>query len=266
MSGIYDDFYDGADYDIIDTAIENKNRFSPIWLVIEDALNLDISNPGYNITSVEQGLRNSAIRLGTMDYYRYWPFRVRTVHRYGMGKENLEIPFESIMQKVDDKWKPYAHYLGVLRMNKPSWNQLSNPMNFDRFLLGVSTNSTYQNDILKTLTYETYEHLSTGAPQYEVDMMNARVKVTVPFGIGQIIIDHAIGFVTPELVEMTKVDWLCKFISYRFIESIINARSAVKLDSDFDISTEALKERLAKLHEEVNNIKKYSIAHLCKWN
>lgn len=261
---IYSTFMDESDYTTYDG--ENRNRFAPIWTFIEDAINLDISNPSYMISVKEQGLKHSAIRLGTTDYYRYWPFRVRTVHRYGMSAENLNIPFEMIMAKIDDVWKPHAHYLGIMRINRPSWNQLSNPNNFDRYLLGVSLNGNNNYDIMKTLTYETYEHLSTGSPQYEVDMMHSTVKVTVPFGIGQLIIDHAIGFNTPEMVEMTKVDWLCKFISYRFIESIINARSAVQLDADFTISTDALKERLGRLKEEVDHIKRNAISPICKWD
>lgn len=264
MSDIYD-FLDGGDYDNNYDG-DNRNRFPPIYRIIADALNLDISNPGYKISVQEQGLRNAAIRLGTLDYYRYWPFRVRTVHRYGMSAANLSIPFEEVMAKLDEEWRSHAHYLGIMRINKPSWNQLSNPYNFDRYLLGVSVNGTNNYDIMKTIAYETYEHLSTGAPQYEVDMMHSQIKVTVPFGVGQLIIDHAIGFESPDLVEMTKVDWLCKFISYRFIESVINARSSVVLKADFDISTDALKERLAKLKEETDNIKKYAISYLCKWN
>ena len=265
MSNDIYDFLDGGDYDN-DFDGESRNRFPPIYHVINDALNLDISNPGFKISDQEIGLRNAAIRLGTMDYYRYWPFRVRTVHRYGMSAANLTIPFEAVMAQIDEVWRNHAHYLGIMRINKPSWNQLSNPYNFDRYLLGVSVNGANNYDIMKTIAYETYEHLSTGAPQYEVDMMHSTIKVTVPFGVGQLIIDHAIGFNMPDLVEMTKVDWLCKFISYRFIESIINARSSVVLKADFDISTEALKERLNRLKEEVDDIKKKAISHIVKWD
>lgn len=261
---IYGTFIDESDYTTYNG--DNKNRFAPIWTFIEDALNLDIGNPGFMISAQEQGLKKSAIRLGTTDYYRYWPFRVRTVHRYGMHAENLTIPFEMVMSKLDEEWKSHAHYLGIMRINKPSWNQLSNPANFDRYLLGVSLDGSNNYDIMKTIAYETYEHLSTGAPQYEVDMMHSLIKVTVPFGVGQLIVDHAIGFDTPEMVEMTKVDWLCKFISCRFIEAVIQARSGVVLDSDFTISTEALKERLNKLREEVDHIKKFAISPLVKWD
>ena len=119
---------------------------------------------------------------------------------------------------------------------------------------------------MKTLAYETYEHLSTGNAQYEIDRMHSTINITCPFGIGQLIIDHHVGFTTPALVDPTKVDMLCKFVSYRFIEAVIQSRSGIKLEADFEIATDALKERFNRLHEQVEDIKKKSIAYICKFD
>jgi len=263
MSADYDDW---LSYDVVPEGIENKDRFYEISTIIRDALMLDIANPGFMISEQEQGLRSAAIHLGTIDYYRYFPFRIRTLHRFGNTQTNLIIPFEFVISKLDEEWRPYSYYLGVGRINRPSWNQLSNPNNFDRYLLGVNISNNNQYDIMKTIAYETYEHLSTGNAQYEVDRMHSTINVTCPFGTGQLIIDHHVGFKTPCLVEPSKVDFLCKFISLRFIEAVIQARSAIELDADFTISTEALKNRYEKLKEEVDHIKKYSLSYIVKFD
>ena len=95
--------------------------------------------------------------------------------------------------------------------------------------------------------------------------MQDRIEVLQPWGFGLLAWDFAIGFTSPEYVEMSKSDWLCKFISLRFIESIIQAREGVQFDADFKLSTEALKERLKTLKEEVDSIKNHSVLHINQW-
>ncbi len=244
-------------------------KFSPIRDIIEDAITLDLANPGYTISVKEQSLKDAAIRLGTMDYYRCWPMKIRMSQVYTTSQTTGTITFDEIFSKgfpqIPEEQLPYAHFLGVLRVNKPSWNQRSNPNYFDRRLIGVQLDAG-QMDILKMTLAETYEDLSTGQPQYEINRTNSTINVMFPFGLGQLIWDFAVGFTTPEYCEMAKVDFLCTFISYRLIESIIQARSGVKLDADFEISTAALEKRLDYLQEKVDQIKKLSISHLGQWS
>jgi hypothetical protein len=245
-------------------------KFSPIHEVIENAINLDLANPGFLISEKEQGLKDSAIYMGCLDYYRCWPMKVRMARKYGMDGGQYTIPFDAVFNegvpRIPKEQQKYAYFLGVMRVNKPSWNQMSNPNNFDRQLLGVSIQPN-QYDPLKQITYETYEDLSTGQPQFDIDRTTSTINVMCPFGLGQLIWDFAVGFTNPEYVEMSKVDWLCTFISYRFIESIVQARSGIKLtNAGFDVSTAALEERLAYLREKVGKIKALSISYLCQWS
>lgn len=244
-------------------------KFSPINDVIEDAITLDLANPGYAISVKEQSLKNAAIRLGTMDYYRCWPMKVRMTTVYSATQTTGTITFDEVFAKgipaIPEEQLPYAYFLGVMRVNRPSWNQRSNPNMFDRRLIGVQLDAG-QMDILKSTLAETYEDLSTGQPQYEINRTNSTINVMHPFGLGQLIWDFGIGFTTPEYCEMAKVDFLCTFISYRFIESIIQARSGVKLDADFEISTEALEKRLEYLRTKVDDIKLKALSHLGQWS
>lgn len=244
-------------------------KFSPINEIIEDAITLDLANPGYTISVKEQSLKDAAIRLGTMDYYRCWPMKVRMTQTYSSTQTTSTITFDEIFAKgiptIPEEQLPYAHFLGVMRVNRPSWNQRSNPNFFDRRLIGVQLDAG-QMDILKSTLAETYEDLSTGQPQYEINRTNSTINVMLPFGLGQLIWDFAIGFSVPDYVEMSKVDFLCTFISYRLIESIIQARSGIKLDADFEISTAALEKRLDYLREKVDQIKALSLSHLGQWS
>jgi hypothetical protein len=132
-------------------------------------------------------------------------------------------------------------------------------------MLGVQVdNSNF--DIMKTLLSNTLDELSTGQPNYVINRMMNRVEVFLPWGLGLMSWQMGIGFDSPEYVEMTNVDILCKFISYRFIESLIQARSGINLSADFTIDVTALKERLGRLKEEVDSLKNLSALSLADWS
>ena len=262
-------------------------NFSPIREVIENALNLDIANPNMAISTKEAGIRDAAVTLGCMDYFRHFPLRttMSTTYNSGWGgtntfnwaglvaprveNGNMVIPFEDVFTRASPRVPPEqlenAHFLGVMRVERPAWNTYSNPSMWDKQMLGIQVNNTMF-DINKTILSNTLDDLSTGQPRYHINRMENRIEVMQPWGFGQLTWDFAIGFNNPEYVEFTKVDFLCKFISYRFIESIIQARDGVKLNADFEISTEALKARLEKLKTEVDSIKSHSTLHLVQWS
>lgn len=257
-----------------------------IQQIIDDAINLDLANPNLSISTKEQALKESAIRLGTLDYFRSFPMRINMETQYNSGYGNAStfnwsglsspiiengmmiIPFEKIYTEGSPKVPPEqldnAQFLGVMRVSRPAWGTYSNPSLWDKQMLGVQMN--YQNyDITKTLLSNTLDELSTGQPRYNCNMMQNRIEVLQPWGWGILSWDFAIGFISPEYVEMSKVDWLCKFISLRFIESIIQAREGVQFDADFKISTDALKERLKTLKEQVNSIVNHNVLHITQW-
>lgn len=262
-------------------------NFSPIRSIIDRAINLDLANPNLSISTKEALLKEDAITLGCLDYYRSFPMRITMQTAYNSGTTgmttfnwaglvaptmvdgNMVIPFDDVFSrgtpKVPTEQMDHAHFLGVMRVERPAWNTYSNPSMWNKQLLGIQVDNT-QFDIMKTILSNTLDDLSTGQPRYNINRMQNRIEVQLPWGFGQLSWDFAIGFDSPEYVEMTKVDFLCKFISLRFIESIIQARDGVKLDADFEISTEALQKRLEKLRDEVDSIKNHSVLHLAQWN
>lgn len=258
-----------------------------IQQIIDDAINLDLANPNLSISTKEQALKESAIRLGTLDYFRSFPMRINMETMYNSGYGNAStfnwsglsspviengmmiIPFEKVFTEGSPKVPPEqldnAYFFGVMRVSRPAWNNYNSPANFDAQLLGIRQTTVNNYDIMKTLVSNTLDELSTGQPRYTINRMQDRIEVLQPWGFGILSWDFAIGFTSPEYVEMSKSDWLCKFISLRFIESIIQARDGVQFDADFKISTDALKERLKTLKEEVDSIKNHSVLHINQW-
>lgn len=262
--------------------------FGPIYKIIDNALNLDLANPNLAISTKEALLKENAIMLGCLDYFRCFPLRTVMTTAYNSNSAGLTvydwasgltvpkmkdgyivIPFEEVFEKAVPKISPdqiqNAYFLGVMRVERPAWNTYSNPGLWDKQLLGIQVNNT-QFDIMKTILSNTLDDLSTGQPKYWIDRSQNSIFLESPWGFGQLSWEFAIGFTSPEYVEYSKVDFLCKFISYRFIESIIQARDGVKLDSDFEISTEALQRRLEKLYEEIDSIKNHSILNINVWS
>lgn len=263
--------------------------FSPIHKIIDNAISLDLANPNFAISEKESALKESAIMLGCLDYYRTFPMRTIYLTTYDASnngiatfdwaglprpkKDNgvMYVPFEDVLTlgtpRVPADQLEHAHFLGLLRIERPYWSNYSNPSMWEKSMFGFQvTGSTNNFDYMSTLTSNTLDELSTGQPFYTINTMQNRVEVFVPWGFGQLSLSCCIGFDSPEYVEMSKVDFLCKFISYRFIESIIQARDGVKLDADFTISTEHLSARLGRLKEELDSIKNHTPLHLALWS
>lgn len=262
-------------------------NFGPIRDIVESALLLDLGNPNGTVSTKENMIKENAIRLGCLDYYRTFPLNISMSTAYNSGTPgistfnwagglvapriiggNAVIPFEDVFSlgvpHVPEAQRQNAYFLGVIRAERPAWSTYSNPSMWDKQLLGIQVNNT-QFDIQKTILSNTLDEVSTGQPRYVINRMENRIELQTPWGFGQISWIMAIGFTSVEYVEMTKVDFLCKFISLRFIESIIQAREGVQLQADFTISTEALKARLAVLREEVDSIRNNSILKIAQW-
>lgn len=262
-------------------------EFYPIKTLIDQAIALDLANPNLAISDKEALLKEAAISLGTLDYYRAFPMRINLCTAYSsdsgyvstfnwsnvvkplMVDGMLVIPFNDVFSKgspvVPSDQMQNAYFLGVMRVERPAWNTWSNPSMWSMQMFGIQVgNSNF--DLMSTILSNTLDDLSTGQPQYTINRMKNRIEVLIPWGFGMLSWQLGIGFTSPEYVEPSKVDHLLKFISYRFIESIIQARSGVELDSDFKISTEALKTRLEKLKEECDSLRNHSVLCINQWN
>lgn len=261
--------------------------FTPIKDIIDRALALDVGNPNGAVSEQERLLRENAISLGTLDYYRTFPMRLTMSTTYNannttttfdwagippLRKENgvVYITFDDFFlyatPKIPEEMKKYAYFLGILRMERPYWSSWSNPGAWERQMFGYQVSGTQNFDIMKTILNNTYDDLSTGQPRYMINRMQNRIDILQPWGFGQLSLEGAIGFTSPEFVEMSRVDNLCKFISLRFVESIIQARDGVVFDADFQINTDALQRRLETLKEEVDSIKNDSVLHVNIWS
>jgi len=261
--------------------------FYPIKDLINNAIALDVANPNLAISEKETLLKEAAITLGTLDYYRCFPMRsvlmtayssstggVSTFNWNGMVQPQVEdgmlvIPFDQVFSRgtpnVPAEQLENVYFLGVMRVERPAWNTWSNPSMWNMQMFGIQTGANQNFDLQQTILSNTLDDLSTGQPRYTINRMKNRIEVLQPWGFGMLAWDIALGFTSPEYVEPSKSDHLLKFISYRFIESIIQARSGVELDGDFKISTEALRARLDKLKEETDSLKNHSVLHLAQW-
>ena len=260
--------------------------FYPIKDLIDSAIALDVANPNLAISDKETLLKEAAIKLGTLDYYRAFPMRTTVCTAYSSDSGfvstfnwssiikpivedgMLIIPFADALSKGSPKIPAdqleHAYFMGVMRVERPAWNTWSNPSMWNMQMFGIQVgNSNF--DLMSTILSNTLDDLSTGQPRYTINRTKDRIEVLTPWGFGMLSWDLAIGFDSPEYVEPSKSDHLLKFISYRFIESIIQARSGVELDSDFKIHTEALQARLEKLKEECDSLRNHSVLHLAQW-
>ena len=262
-------------------------KFSPIKNLIDNAIALDVANPNLAISDKETLLKEAAINLGTMDYYRFFPLRVTMCTAYSsdsgymstfnwssmvrptMEDGMLTIPFEDALSKASPRIPAdqldNAYFMGVMRVERPAWNTWSNPSMWNMQMFGIQVgNSNF--DIQSTILSNTLDDLSTGQPRYTINRTKDRIEVLIPWGFGMLSWDLAIGFNSPEYVEPSKANHLLKFISYRFIESIIQARSGVQLEGDFKSSVDALQARLDKLKEDIDSLKQHAVLSIAQWN
>ena len=113
-------------------------KFSPIKDLIDSAIALDVANPNFAISDKETLLKEAAIKLGTLDYYRFFPLRVTMCTAYSsssgymstfnwssMVKPVMEdgllvIPFDDALSKAVPKIPAdqldNAYFLCVMRV------------------------------------------------------------------------------------------------------------------------------------------------------
>lgn len=259
-----------------------------IMNTIKAALDLDLANPNLAISEKENLLRERAILLGTMDYYRYFPRRSMYITTYsttsnaddtfswsGVTPPHTEngatyVTFDELLTGSTPAAKDldHAYFIGIMHGERPYFTQYSNPSLFSLQMFGFANPAsvTTNTDITGLLYKNTLDELATGQPIFTISTEDERVYITQPFGLGQLTFHTLWGYDTPEYIELSKIDFACKLISYRFIESIIQARDGVKFDADFQISTEALQKRLDKLKEETDSIKNHSVLYQASWS
>ncbi len=258
--------------------------------LINSALDLDLANPNLQISEKESLLRDRAIELGCLDYFRTFPLRLNYVTTYsttgdatgtfswtGVTPPHVEngetfIYYDDLLTgavpAIADEDLEHAYFLGVIRMERPYFGNYSNPSLWSLQMFGYNmTTAQFATDPMKILLNNTYDDLSTGQPSYVLDNSRQRLVITPPFGIGQLSIQVAVGYDDPEYADFSKVDILSKFISYRFIEAIIQARDGVQFEADFKISTDALQKRLERLHEQLDSVKNHAlVAQQATWS
>ena len=111
---------------------------------------------------------------------------------------------------------------------------------------------------LKQLAYNTINDLVTGETIYTIDRVNKTVNFILPVTIGQLVVDHAIGFTCWDVVEMSHCDFLSKLVCKRLLESIITSRTSAKLSMDYSLDTTALQNQLSNLEKYISeNVHKY---------
>lgn len=248
----------------------------PMLDFVERSIRLSLGNPIMLLCEKEKQIKEDAQYLGLMDYYRLCPFIQRTFHNLsGMNGTNLHIPFKEVISHLPERVQPHAYYVGVLRDDVTIGMSYQGLYSFDNYLLGTplvnplaaysgSGNLFSRTDFpLKQLAYGTTTDLTTGEPSYIVNRIDECIDMILPVTIGQLYVEHAIGFKCWDMVEPSHGDLVSKMVCKRLLESVITSRTSVKLKFDYEIDVSALEKQLEKidtfLKEESSKYQKNNI-------
>lgn len=232
----------------------------PIKDYVERTIRLSLGNPVMLLCEKEAQIKEDAEYVGLTDYYRLCPFVQRTFHNMsGMEGTSLSVTFKEVIDQLPEHVRKYAYYVGMLRVDVSIGMSYQGLYSFDNYLLGTplvnplaaysgSGNLFSRTDFpLKQLAYTTTTDLTTGEPYYFINRANECVDFILPVTIGQLNVEHAIGFHCFDMVSPDHADLLSKFICKRLLESVITSRTSVKLKADFDIDVGALESQLGKI-------------------
>ena len=245
--------------------------FPPTREYVERSIRLALGNPILAVCEKEQLIKEDAMANGLMDYYRICPYLVQKFYSiYGVKNSSFSVSFQEVIDSLPDNVRPYAHYLGITRHDVSVGLSYQGLYTFDNYLLGtnlVNPISSYsasgslysKTDFpLKQLAYNTINDLVTGETIYTIDRVNKTVNFILPVTIGQLVVDHAIGFTCWDVVEMSHCDFLSKLVCKRLLESIITSRTSAKLSMDYSLDTTAVQNQLSNLEKYISeNVHKY---------
>ena len=232
----------------------------PVLDYVERTIRLTLGNPIMLLCEKEKEIKEDAEKVGLMDYYRLCPFIQRTFHDLsGVEGLSISIPFSQPIGMLPKRVQDKAYYIGVLRQDVSIGMSYQGLYSFDNYLLGTplinplaaysgSGNLFSRTDFpLKQLAYTSTTDLTTGEPTFIINRTEECIDVISPVTIGQLMIEHALGFYCWDMVEPSHFDLLSKFVCKRLLESVITSRTSVKLKSDFDIDVSALEKQLEKI-------------------
>ena len=66
-------------------------KFSPIKTIVDNAINLDLANPNLAISDKEAALKEAAISLGCLDYFRSFPMKVAMSTTYNSNTAGVTV-------------------------------------------------------------------------------------------------------------------------------------------------------------------------------
>lgn len=232
----------------------------PILDFVERTIRLSLGNPVMLLCEKEKQIKEDAEYVGLADYYRLCPYIQRTYHNLsGLEGTNLSIPFKQPIGMLPERVQKYAYYIGVLRDDVSIGMSYQGLYSFDNYLLGTplvnplaaysgSGNLFSRTDFpLKQIAYGSTTDLTTGEPSYFINRAEECVDMILPVTIGQLYVEHALGFHCWDMVSPDHADLVSKFVSKRLLESVITSRTSVKLKSDYDIDVSALEKQLDKV-------------------
>lgn len=245
--------------------------FPPIKGYVERSIRLALGNPIMSVCEKEKQIIEDAEVNGLMDYYRLCPYLVRKFYSIqGVQNSSFSISFQEVIDSLPDNIRPYAHYLGITRDDVTVGLSYQGLYSFDNYLLGTtlvnplssfSASGTIYSRVdfpLKQLAYGTINDLVSGEPVYSINRVTKTVDFILPVQIGQLTVDHAIGFTCWDIVEMAHADFVAKFVCRHVLESIITSRTSVKLQADYSIDVSALQAKLDRINKYIeDNSHKY---------
>lgn len=158
--------------------------------------------------------------------------------------------------------KDDAYFMGVLRYdasNHYNHSSLGSYNVFDRRLLGDKVSRNYHDnrdprylaDRIQRASSE--DDLISGELEFYHDIIKDELKILVPSFYGSAVLYIGWGISaskTTELVPFNHFGTYRKLVAFHFLEAVISARSAISVDSDYQVNTSYLEKVRDELKEE----------------
>lgn len=234
---------------------------------LENYIKARLGAPVADLCSSEVDAFKVACETASSEYWTAVPYvKTKSYSVSGACNTELTVSLDALKTEFfpDATIRDNADFIGIVRYDYSDiYTRYPGNYNyFDYHLLGGKVNGHYNSNypqqdpryIADRIQHaNTTEDMLFGELDYRHDILDNTIKFIFPDAQGSAVVWFGWGFcpsMTVDLIPANHFNTFRKMVAYYFVDTVIAARSALTLDTDYTLSTDYLEKRADELKEE----------------
>ena len=234
--------------------------------LIDTQIKAILGDPILPSLTKDTGAIDSAIKLANIKYWKSFPHTFIETGNYSFNATSeVRVLIDTIKDScfnysgiTDQDVKDSLYYIGPIRNEVYNQNELYNNQGLDSYLLGFPFKQQISpNNYSKFLLNKTTLGIVQGAIEIRTDWVSKSLVYIFPYAMLKYVVYHAFGFKETHSLDMIATDKthiFLKMVLCEFLDILINSRSSIRLQGDYEVNVDYLIDLKKKSEEELSKV------------